>query len=279
VIYRNPDWLMVPRELAVEMRRIDLRSPAYVGRLSRWTRAHDGDVEGLYTSAILPAAASHVASIVREIAGRYAVDGIHLDYARYPNEDFDYSAAAIQEFKSAVRSELSTAAWQELTDRESLDPLTFPGALPDRWSTFRRARLTALVMRARTALKAARPSALLSAAVVPDERMAFASRLQDWRTWAGHGLVDVLAPMAYTPDASLFEQQIAAAQEFAAGRPVWAGIGAYRLSPAATLQHIEAARRTGAAGILLFSYDALIAPPNTTGTLGEIGKAAFGTSY
>jgi uncharacterized lipoprotein YddW (UPF0748 family) len=270
---------MVPRELAVEMRKLELRNPAYVGRLSRWTRARSGQVEGLYTSALLPAAAAHMAAIVREIGEQYAVDGIHLDYVRYPNDDFDYSAAAIHEFKSAVRAELSPALWQRLTAREALDPLAFPTELADRWSAFRRSRLTALVMRSRTALKAARPSALLSVAVVPDEQVAFASRLQDWRTWAAQGLVDVLAPMAYTPDAAVFEKQVAAAHDHAAGRPVWAGIGAYRLSPTATLQHIGAARRIGAAGIILFSYDALIAPPNTAGTLGEIGKAAFGTSH
>src|SRR5687767_5121944 len=28
VVYRAPEWLMVPRELAAEMRKIDLRSPA-----------------------------------------------------------------------------------------------------------------------------------------------------------------------------------------------------------------------------------------------------------
>ena len=41
-------------------------------------------------------------------------------------------------------------------------------------------------------------------------------------------------------------------------RPVWAGIGAYQLSPAQTLQHIAAARKLGAAGIILFSYEALV---------------------
>ena len=39
VVYRQPDWLMVPRELAAEMLATDPRSPQYVGRLARWTRA------------------------------------------------------------------------------------------------------------------------------------------------------------------------------------------------------------------------------------------------
>jgi len=35
IIYRQPDWLMVPRELAAEMLNVDPRSPEYVGRLAR----------------------------------------------------------------------------------------------------------------------------------------------------------------------------------------------------------------------------------------------------
>ena len=44
----------------------------------------------------------------------------------------------------------------------------------------------------------------------------------------------------------------------AAGTPFWAGIGAYRLSATATAANIRAARRAGAAGVLLYSYDGLM---------------------
>ena len=102
VIYRAPEWLMVPRELAAEMKKIDLRSPAYLGRLARWTRAHASIVEGLYTSPLHPAAQDHTAAVIGEIAAKYPVDGIHLDYVRFPNEDFDYSPAAMDQFKASV---------------------------------------------------------------------------------------------------------------------------------------------------------------------------------
>ena len=101
LIYRHPEWLMVPRELAAEMTAIDPRSPEYLGRLARWTRARLTEVEGLYTSPLHPAAAAHVASVAAEIVSNYAVDGVHLDYARFPNEDFDYSRSALQQFKLA----------------------------------------------------------------------------------------------------------------------------------------------------------------------------------
>ena len=52
--------------------------------------------------------------------------------------------------------------------------------------------------------------------------------------------------------------------------------GAYRLPSATTLQFIAAARRLGTAGVILFSYDALTAPPYTATTVTDIGRAAFG---
>ena len=82
--------------------------------------------------------------------------------------------------------------------------------------------------------------------------------------------------MAYTAEAEIFQKQIAAARAYAGSSPVWAGIGAYQLSPAQTLSHIAAANRLGVAGIILFSYESLAAPPNSAGSVSELGRAAFG---
>jgi uncharacterized lipoprotein YddW (UPF0748 family) len=276
IVYRAPEWLMVPRELAAEMRGIPVRSPAYVGRLARWTRAHSTEVEGLYVSPASPAAAIHTAAVIGDMVHKYALDGVHLDYVRFPSDAFDYSPAALDQFKLEIQSTVSAPERSAALARERLDPLAYPNLFPHRWESFRRSRLTALVMRVRTAVKAARPDIVVSAAVVPDAQLAFDQRLQDWRTWLDDSLVDVLCPMAYTSDATVFQQQVAAAKAYAGDRPVWAGIGAYRLSAAQTLEHIAAAQRLGTAGIILFSYDALVAPPNNIGSLSALGRAAFG---
>lgn len=278
IVYRHPEWLMVPRELASDFRRLDPRSPEYLGRLARWSRGRSDDVEGLYASPIHPEAAAHVAEVIGDLAARYAVDGIHLDYVRYPGADFDYSRAAIDEFKRSVAPDMTAEERRTAAEREKVDPLAYPSLYPARWDGFRRSRLTALVMRVRTAVKAARPDALISAAVVPDAQAAFDTRLQDWRAWVDQSLIDVLCPMAYSTDGTVFARQVADARQYATEATVWAGIGAYRLKPAETLQFIETARRLGTAGIVLFSYDSLIAPPNTLGTLTDLGRAAFGTS-
>jgi uncharacterized lipoprotein YddW (UPF0748 family) len=279
IIYRQPDWLMVPRALAADMLDIEPRSPEYVGKLARWSRAHATEVEGLYASPIHPWVTSHMASVAGELVTNYAVDGVHLDYVRFPGEAFDYGRAAMQQFKVAIRPQLSENERRRADAQEALNPLAYPDLFAERWETFRQSRLTTLVMRVRTAIKAARPSVVLSAAVVPDPAEAARSRLQDWRTWLDQSLLDVICPMAYTTDSELFAQQIRAAQDLAGRIPVWAGIGAYRLTPSATLDHIAAARRHRVPGIALFSYDALIAPPNSIASLAELGRAAFGTSH
>ena len=276
IIYRQPDWLMVPRELAAEMLDVDPKSPEYVGRLARWTRAHAAEVEGLYASPVHPWAATHAIAVIEEIESAYDVDGVHLDYVRYPGEEFDYSRSALQQFKVATRPQLSEEDRRRADAQERLDPLAYPTLFRDRWTAFRQSRLTTLVMRVRTAVKAAKPNITLSAAVLPDIVHAKQSRLQDWRLWLDQSLLDVLCPMAYTQDVDAFAQQVRSAQELAGDVPVWAGVGAYRLSSSATLAHIAAARQLKAAGIILFSYDSLVTPPNSATSLAELGRAAFG---
>jgi uncharacterized lipoprotein YddW (UPF0748 family) len=276
LIYRSPEWLMVPKELAAQLRTVDVRSPAYLGQLARWTRAHAGEVEGLYSSPLIPASADHTMAVIAEIARAYAIDGVHLDYARYPSDAFDYSPAALEQFKLAILPSLTAKERQEAAAREIIDPLAYPNLYGDKWSDFRRARLTALMMRVRTAVRSARPDVVFSAAVAPDAQQAFQTRLQDWRTWLDESILDVLCPMAYTTDAEVFQQQIAAAKGYAGDRPVWAGIGAFRLSTEQTVQNVAMALRLGASGVILFSYDALTAPPNTVGSITELGRAAFG---
>jgi uncharacterized lipoprotein YddW (UPF0748 family) len=275
VVHRHPEWLMVPRDLAQELVRVKEESPAYVGKLARWTRAQSG-VEGLYMSPILPAAASHVDAVVKDLVSRYAVDGVHLDYARYPSERFDYSRGAIREFRELLRPSLTVSARRDVDAREAVDPLAYPDTFQDEWKSFRIARLTGLISRLRTTIKSTRADVLVTVATAPDLQEARDHKLQDWGAWLHAGLVDAVCPMAYTPEPARFAEQIAAAREVAGGRTVWAGIGAYRLPPAQTIENIETARRLGAGGVVLFSYDSLIdprqAPPDY---IAVVGRSAF----
>jgi uncharacterized lipoprotein YddW (UPF0748 family) len=275
VVYQHPEWLMIPKPLAFELSRTDIRSPEYLGRLARWTRSVSTEVEGLYASPIHPAAVDHLAGVVEDVVSAYAVDGVHLDYVRYPSPEFDYSRAALTAFRMQIDGELSPAERARYGLRDMADLVGAADAFAGRWAEFRRSRLNTLVMRARTVAKTRRPGITFSAAVSPDPMEAANNRLQDWRMWLDNRLIDVVCPMAYTPDASIFAMQIASVRQLAGEAPVWAGIGAYRLSSTETVANIEAARRLGAAGIVLFSYDSLVRPPNGLDYLASVGRAAF----
>lgn len=275
IVHRHPEWLMVPRDIAQDLASVPPESPAYVGKIARWTR-NQPNVEGLYASPVIPAAAAHVQGVVRDLVARYALDGVHFDYARYPNERFDYSRAAIREFRTAVRGRLTDALRRTLDEREAVDLFAYPDALPDDWRAFRITRMTALMKDLRGAVKETRPAAMVSVATVPDLREAYENRLQDWGAWVQTGIIDAVCPMAYTPEPDRFAEQIAAVRGIAGTRPIWAGIGAYRLTPAQTIENILTARRLGAAGVVLFSYDSLIdARVSAPDYLALVGRGAF----
>ena len=105
---------------------------------------------------------------------------------------------------------------------------------------------------------------------------ALTRKMQDWGAWVNDGIVDALCPMAYTQEPARFAEQIAAAKQAAGAIPVWAGIGAYRLSPAQTIDNIRTARKLGASGVILFSYDSLVNPAQSApGYLATVGQAVF----
>jgi uncharacterized lipoprotein YddW (UPF0748 family) len=276
IVHRHPEWLMVPRDIAQDLARLQPDNPAYVGRLARWTRSQSETVEGLYASPVLPAAVAHAEAVVRDIARRYAVDGIHLDYARYPSSRFDYSATALREFKASIRPKLDAATRADLDQRSRVDLFAYPDTLQEEWKAFRVARMSALMGRLSSAVRAVRPKALVTVAVAPDITEALDQKLQDWSTWLRGSVVDAVAPMAYTPEPARFAQQIAAARDVVGGRSVWAGIGSWRLSPVQTIDNIRTARKLGAGGVVLFSYDSLVDPRQAASDyLQVVGRSAF----
>ena len=274
VVNRHPEWLMVPADLATSIG--DPRGPAFVPTLTSWTRSQSGSVEGLYTSPISEHARDYVVDVVRDLVSRYQVDGVHFDYVRYPGPAFDCSREALRAFKAEVSRSLPGQERRALDRAERSNALAWIQRYPARWEDFRRLRLTSLMQRLRDVVKQKRPRALVSAAVVPDSATAITSRFQDWPGWMAKGLLDVLCPMAYSTDDAVFRRQVAYARNAARGRPVWAGIGAYRLTGDQALTQIQAARRLGVDGVILFSYDSLVNPSRGSDNLARIGAQAFG---
>jgi uncharacterized lipoprotein YddW (UPF0748 family) len=255
VAVRHPEWLMVPRALATELARVPHRSPAYVPTLARWTRAASDRVEGLYLSPVHAEARAHTVGVVRDLATRYALDGIHLDYVRYPAEDFDFSAGALAAFRASRLAATPLAERRRLDRSATTDAAAWAIAQPREWAMFHRDRLTALVAEIREAVHDVRPEAQLTAAVLPSAAEARARKMQDWALWTQAGYLDALCPMIYTSNTSDFATALADVQTSAGDTPVWAGIGAYRLSVETTATHVRLVRERQLPGLVLFSWE------------------------
>jgi uncharacterized lipoprotein YddW (UPF0748 family) len=222
LIYRHPEWLMVPREIAAEMLVLDTRGPDYMGRLARWSRAN-GD-RALYVSPLHADAVAYVANAVKRIVERYALDGVHLDAVQFPDTGFDYSRQAITAFRAGMLPRMPAAERERLDQIEAIDPFGYAEEFPAEWRRFRITRLTSLIARVRTAVKSANPDAVVSAGVIPGAERALSDHLQDWRTWFDNGFVDALTrrgassdPLVFSYDSLLDPTPAAAAAAAALG--------------------------------------------------------------
>ncbi len=253
VLEKHADWAMVPRSVATAA--LVASGPRRLQLIQQAGRA-EGDVEGYYLSPAVPRVAEHLEAVVRELVREYPLDGLHLDFIRYPGPTYDYSRAALEGFRRAGGE---------------TDLLGGPERNPAGWDDYRRGLVTALATRLCDAARRERAGIVISAAVVPDEAQAVHHKFQDWPRWLAAGLLTAICPMTYTPDNEIFRQQLEGARERAGGaRPVWAGIAAYRLDVAGIVEKVELARRSGASGVVLFSHESLV-----PGDLRRLREQAF----
>ncbi len=190
-----------------------------------------------------------LAQVVREIAANYPVDGIQLDYMRYPGESYCFCPAC----KAAFQQSLG----QPLTDMAAR---VKSGPLRQTFLEWRRAQLTSLVHELRAQVREARPAIPFSAAVFlnwEDHRDCFA---QDWKTWVDRGLVDFVCPMDYTPRNDRFATYVQRQIGWVAGRvPLCPGLGVNADGmeyggPQTLLDQITIARNLATDGWVVFNY-------------------------
>ncbi|HET7747489.1 MAG TPA: family 10 glycosylhydrolase [Vicinamibacteria bacterium] len=277
----HPEWLAVPRRAAAELYAMDPADPRYRERIVAASREDTRELEGLYTAPSHPAVKDHLYRVFLDVVEGYDVDGVHFDYVRFPSPDFDYSKTALDRFRTAIDPTLSDEERRLLGGLVQSRPLVYVELFPQAWERFRREQITDLVERISTGVKARKPKVLVSAAVFASDEDAFNRRFQDWKAWLERGLLDVVCPMAYTPDTEVWKRQIAIARGFSFGKAVWAGIGAYRQPPESALEKIELGRRIGVEGFVLFSYGDVTRPSERAPAgdyLQRIGKVAFGAT-
>ena len=161
----------------------------------------------------VPETATYLAKVCKEIAENYDVDGIHLDYIRYPEESIPWNDKAT--FRKYGKKGQSLAEW-------------------------RTENVTRCVRAIHDAVKGVRPWIKVSCSPVgkhsdlPRQSSygwnAREAVNQDAQAWLREGLMDMLCPMMYF-DGKHFYPFALDWKEGSAGKPVVPGLGIYFLSP------------------------------------------------
>ncbi len=197
-----------------------------------------------------PGAADYLARTARSIVENYDVDGINLDYIRYPTpaealyQVWGYNEVALERFR-------------EETGRDDT-----PDHTDDEWEAWRRQQVTNLVRRIYLECFDADPSVRVSADTItwwkgPQARDggfeatgAYFQVLQDWPSWMEEGILDVNQPMNYKRggDSQMFRDWADFAANHQYDRDVAVGSALYLNDLGDNLDLIRAALSAGDEG-------------------------------
>ncbi|HLO50298.1 MAG TPA: family 10 glycosylhydrolase, partial [Kamptonema sp.] len=145
-------------------------------------------------------ARSYLLQIIGEIASRYKVDGLQLDYIRYPFQDpnqgfsFGYGKAAREQFQQLAG-----------VDPAKISPDN--GDLWRRWTEFKTEKINSFVAEVSQFLRQNYARTILSVAVFPHpESQRIYKIQQNWEVWARRGDVDLVVPMTYALDTNRLQR-------------------------------------------------------------------------
>ena len=189
---------------------------------------------------------------VSEVLKRYPVDGIHLDYVRYPDDNACFCAGCRRRFGQQLGEKIPD--WPKSAQS---------GNLCGKYNAWRSEQITAFVRAAHDLVRKSVPTSkkvVTSAAVYPEYPGCINSIGQDWGRWLKEDLVDFVCPMDYTANNGAFKNLVQRQLAFAnAGGRVFPGLGVTamesQLTPDQVIEQIRQTRAAGAGGFVLFDLN------------------------
>lgn len=188
-------------------------------------------------------ARTYIKNLIVEVVKNYKVDGIQLDYIRYPfngkGGEMGYNFTGRLNFEKDTH--LSLDNLNEKTRKA--------------WVAWKTRQVSSLVEEISTLVRSIKPSVRISCAVyaIPREQRLNLIQ-QDWETWVANGWIDTLNPMTYVVRGSELQKAAAYVRD-SIGRKamVLPGLFMKDLDTAALVEQLDVSRNLGLLGNTMFA--------------------------
>jgi len=239
VAMTHPEWLLMDEDGV----RMGERSP-------KWWQ-NEG-LEGYYLSPTEPAVRDYIAAVMNELVTHYAIDGVHLDYVRYPGLGFGLNVAERTRFMLNYGVDPARL----VPDQDRLSTMLGDhvySALDSLYLATRTSAVDSMVL----AVRAAIGTLPLSAAVAPDPERARIEKGQDWVKWVDSGMVDFVVPMLYTLGPRDIQLRVRVYHNTVGRGRILPGLAVYGGRQRYLEETVKLLRELPVTGACLFSYNAL----------------------
>ena len=213
---------------------------------------HRTEHNGYFLDPANPEVVEFLTQLLNELSSQYNIDGINLDYTRYPTS----TASNVSSYKQSNwgYTEYARNEFKELYEIDPVDIKLSDEALWEKWSEYRQNKLYEYVKKARETVNR---EILLSAVIFPDYSVCLETKQQDWAKWSRDNLIDAMTPLIMTSDNELFEKILKEVKMRASHKTdIYTGlfVGFLDAEPEDLLRQISVSRAMKTGGIVLFDW-------------------------
>lgn len=212
-------------------------------------------LEGFFIDPAIPGVKKHIAGIVTDILSKYRLNGIHLDFIRYPYSGYNsYEKRYLSDFG------YNPEARKIFKRKYGVDPIKInrlkDSPQKELFDQFRRDQVTDIVKIVNRIVKSTDKNLVLSAAVMPRYDWGKKVYFQDWPVWLNEKYIDLACVMSYTSSTSSFKNYVEYANDTRYNDKIFMGIGVKqgtKLKKA--MEQIDISYNRGMRGYAIFSFD------------------------
>jgi len=213
-------------------------------------------IEGIYLSPENKNVQIHLLEVIKEVVRNYEIDGVHLDYIRYPGKEFGFSESNIREYMDTYYinpvSLLKEPGFVISRNGEERYRELF-----DSWNTIKGNKISEFVAQICNEIKDIKNTIILSAAVkanVTDARNRYS---QFWDEWISKGIIDFAVPMNYVKSSKEFTETMKEIFRLVPPDKILMGISIYNSNGKNIKQKMASVSGLPMKGIVIFSYDTI----------------------